>query len=376
MFARTVVFIAAVVLSGCTTINHIPLSQDASKQLQDKLVVRTTYPTADFAAFTAGKAAFALIGAAAMIAEGNSIVRENNIQDPAIVIGQGLVNQLIAGRNARQVPSQAVATGDDIQTLLATYQGANILVDVKTFNWMFNYYPTDWAHYRVTYSARIRLIDYTSKKVIAETMCRTAQGDDTNPPTKDQLLQDGAALLKNYLTKSATSCIDLVMRNLLLITPTNLEKIGNPIQSVATASMTNSGSDSAKMTDGSQVSGQDIPPTSTDSQEVGERQLMGDEFRSHFVNFGTVTGSSGSISVPLRLSINLNRTYTISYSTRPEPLFGIYRIQNGDSEICLQSTARLFVGKFRDCFQLFDLGGNKFKLRSVTDQTFISYSRS
>ena len=204
-------------VSACTTVRHAPLSQEASKQLQGQAVAETRYPTADFAAFTAGKAAFAVLGAVAMISEGNSIVQENAIQDPAIAIGEALAQRLVANRGVTIVPIQTVATKDDIATLVSTYPGASMLLDIKTMNWMFNYYPTDWAHYRVTYSARVRLIDTVSKQVAAETMCQTVQGDDANPPTKEQLLNDKAALLKEYLGKGVTACVDVLAKELLRI---------------------------------------------------------------------------------------------------------------------------------------------------------------
>ncbi len=209
--------IAVVVLSACTTVNHIPLTKETSTQLQGKRVMRTQYPTADFSAFTAGKAAFAIVGAAAMIAEGNSIVKENGIQDPAVVISQALAERLSTARSVVIMPITGVAKDDDISTLLATYTGADYLLDVKTFNWMFNYYPSNWAHYRVTYSARLRLIDTNAKRVVAETMCQTVQGDDAKPPTKDQLLENKASLLKEYLGKGASACVDVLAKDVLLL---------------------------------------------------------------------------------------------------------------------------------------------------------------
>lgn len=217
MFQRIAVLIAAVFATACTTVKHVPLSQEASMQLQGKTLALTHYPTADFAAFTAGKAAFAVIGAVAMVSEGNSIVKENGIQDPAVELSQKLADKLVAVRGVNIVPTQAVAKSDEAKALVETYPGAKLLLDVKTFNWMFNYYPSDWSHYKVTYGARVRLIDAANKEVIAETMCRTVQGDDANPPTKDQLLQNQAALLKEYINKGVTACVDVLAKNLLHI---------------------------------------------------------------------------------------------------------------------------------------------------------------
>jgi hypothetical protein len=217
MIGRLVVaIIIAVSLSACTTINHVPLSPEASVQLKGKSVTTTRYVTPDFAAFTAGKAAFALLGAAAMIAEGNEIVKANDIEDPALKITQGLVEKLTASRSMIVVSNQdKVATTDEIPELLSTYSNANYVLDVKTFNWMFNYYPADWSHYKVSYSARLRLIDSSTKNVVAETACQSVQGDDKNPPTKDQLLENKATLLKEYLNKAAAGCVEVLSKDVL-----------------------------------------------------------------------------------------------------------------------------------------------------------------
>lgn len=190
------------------------MTKESSAKLQGKSVALTQYSKPDFAAFTAGKAAFALVGAAAMIAEGNEIVRENEIQDPAIAIGDQLAKKLVESRHVTISRPSSVASSDKIEDLVSTYAGSELLLDVRTINWMFNYYPSDWAHYKVTYSARVRLIDAANGQAIAETMCQTVQGDDASPPTKDELLANHAALLKHYLGQGAAACTDVLAKDL------------------------------------------------------------------------------------------------------------------------------------------------------------------
>ena len=159
---------------------------------------------------------FGLIGAAVTIAEGNALIRSNNVEDPARAISRGLVDRLVTSRNAKSLEVAKVQTAtDDIESLAAAYSVVDYLVDVKTFAWMFNYYPNDWSHYRVTYTARFRLIETSTRKVVAETMCTTVQGDDKNPPTKDQLLEKEAALLKEYLHKAVGGCTEVLSRQIL-----------------------------------------------------------------------------------------------------------------------------------------------------------------
>jgi hypothetical protein len=206
----------ALLLTACATVNHTPLSPEKAAQLTGKTLASTQYPVPAFTAFTAGKAAFGMLGAAAMIAEGNDIVKANNIEDPALAISRGLVDRLATSRNGKPLQLAKVQpTSDEVGSLVASHPGVDYLVDVKTFNWMFNYYPNDWSHYRVTYSARARLIETSTRQVVAETMCQSVQGDDKNPPTKEQLLEKEAALLKDYLRKAADGCVEALSKQML-----------------------------------------------------------------------------------------------------------------------------------------------------------------
>jgi hypothetical protein len=206
----------ALLAAGCTTVTHRPLTPERSAQLAGKTVASTQYPAADFAAFTAGKAGFALLGAAMMVAEGNEIVKTNHIEDPALAISRGLVERLAASRHARPLqPAKLQPAGDDVEAVVKASPGADYVVDFKTFTWMFNYYPADWSHYRVTYNGRLRLIETSTREVVAETLCQSVQGDDKNPPTKEQLLEKDAALLKDYLRKVADGCVEVLAKQVL-----------------------------------------------------------------------------------------------------------------------------------------------------------------
>ncbi len=206
---------AAAALSACTTVQHSPLSSDASAALSGKRVVLTQYKAPDFTAMTPTKAAFGLLGAAAMISEGNQLVKDNGIVDPALAIADGLGQRLVQARSVNLQPAASTAASDELSALLGQAKGADYLLDVKTLNWMFSYYPSAWGSYRVTYQGRLRLIDVASGKVAAESMCATVQGDDAKPPSQDQLLADKAALLKSYLAKASVACVDVLAKDVI-----------------------------------------------------------------------------------------------------------------------------------------------------------------
>ena len=211
-----IVALAMVVLSGCVSVEHRPLAAGDLETMRGESITATRYAKPDFGAMTAGKASFGLIGGMAMVSAGNKIVEENGIEDPAIAISDGLMELLVAQAGMRPAESEGkVAEIDKIPALVSTYPGSRYLLDVKTFNWMFTYYPSDWSHYRVLYNARLRVIDASSRKVVAETMCSATQGDDANPPTRDQLLENDAALLKTYLKQASESCIAVLSKEVL-----------------------------------------------------------------------------------------------------------------------------------------------------------------
>ncbi|MEW4366636.1 hypothetical protein ABVT42_14285 [Aliikangiella sp. GXAS 306] len=61
------------------------------------------------------------------------------------------------------------------------------------------------------------MISTASQKMILETMCSSVQGDDENPPTKDELLTNHAALLKSYLLKASNECIDVLSQQVFML---------------------------------------------------------------------------------------------------------------------------------------------------------------
>lgn len=208
----------AALVSGCVSVQNKPLAADASQTLTHKSLAYTEYARPDFTASTAGKAAFGLLGVAAMIHAGNTIVSENDVKDPALGISARLASRLSQTLSMQTAGASLHAANDNIPALAASAANSDYLLDVKTIGWQFVYYPTDWTHYRVFYAARMRLIDTHTKAVVAETLCKAEQPTDPkNAPTHEQLLADHAAKLKDMLGHVTDSCTDLLARQILHI---------------------------------------------------------------------------------------------------------------------------------------------------------------
>ena len=86
-----------VLVTGCVSIANKPIDSKNLTLLNNKTIVYTQRSKTDFAAMTAGKAAFALIGALAMISAGNKIVADNHIEDPQLAMGES-ISKALAGK--------------------------------------------------------------------------------------------------------------------------------------------------------------------------------------------------------------------------------------------------------------------------------------
>jgi hypothetical protein len=202
--------VCAVIVSGCVAVRQAPLPESESSRFAGRTLQRSLYPKPDFAAYTAGKAGFGMIGAALIIQAGNEIVREHAVEDPAARISQEAAQTLVERYGLQLSTSEPkVSQSDDIGALVQTYGEADLILDVKTINWMFIYFPTDWSHYRILYSARLRVIDRQQKTVIGEGFCAYKQEyeDTKKAPTRDELLKNDAEGLKRELAKAGDYCI-------------------------------------------------------------------------------------------------------------------------------------------------------------------------
>ncbi len=187
-----------------------------------KSAVRMEREKPPFAAQTAGKMApAALLGAVggvisanAMISSGNTIVRENGVEDPANWISSELAAAMSQKYGVRFAGSRKV-TGEEPAEIAGACAGADYALDVRTINWSFVYFPVNWATYRVIYSAKMRLIDCRTGKVIAEGFHARVPEKTEQSPSYDNLVDGGAAGLKRELKIGAKESLDHFKRDIL-----------------------------------------------------------------------------------------------------------------------------------------------------------------
>lgn len=213
---KSLIVAGLVLLGGCVTVQEIPMDAATAERVQGRALALSKRELPDFAAFTVAAPMFGLIGGLAAIGLGNEIVRSNGIEDPADHIARVLSADLGA-KYAVRVSSNPMPVGtDDVAQLSKGAPDADLLLDVHTFLWAFNYFPTTWNRYRIVYTARLRLIDMKGGRVLAEGKCNRIPEETPAAPSYDELLANGAMRLKIELRIAADYCVNEFRPRLLL----------------------------------------------------------------------------------------------------------------------------------------------------------------
>jgi hypothetical protein len=189
----------------------LPLTLDAAADLHGKTITITRHEKPSFVAMTAGKATFALLGAGAMIAAGNTLVKENDIADPADIMERELAGAVVRhyGMQTPVSPSPVIKA-EKTKDLLAVKVDTDYLLDVRSGGWNFAYYPTQWGRYWVGYSVQIELVDAKAGKVVSNLACNASTNKQQPYPTKEALLDNRAQLLKDITSALGWRCVQLL----------------------------------------------------------------------------------------------------------------------------------------------------------------------
>ncbi|MGR2741091.1 hypothetical protein ACUY1T_21795 [Billgrantia sp. Q4P2] len=209
MYKGIATFLLGFMLVGCVSTNTVPMDTAQVEQTSPSSITTSSREKPSFLAMTAGKAMVGgLVGAAAMMIAGNNIVEENEIEDPAGYISNGLAASLAERFGIEQVDENDFVTKETgVAGLSRDYAASDLLVDVETLGWGFSYYPSAMRTYLVSYSARLKVIDTRSMQAVAEAHCRRWPDKTDDSPSHAELLANGAERLKQELMAAADSCM-------------------------------------------------------------------------------------------------------------------------------------------------------------------------
>ena len=170
---------------GAKALSNLP----ATALYERSLAVRTG-STPSFYADTPGRRTYGILGVIAMMREGNRLVEDFRLDDPAGELSEELV----------------AALADQNRMRTSTRDSADLLLDVKTINWDFRPYRNDPENLYVVYSARVSLLDRHSGAVLASGKCRSQRDREGDSATLEELLADGARRLHDELREAAHEC--------------------------------------------------------------------------------------------------------------------------------------------------------------------------
>ncbi|MCF7752279.1 hypothetical protein KQ945_16080 [Bacillus subtilis subsp. subtilis] len=201
----------------------IPLSAQDADALRGKTVALTLHEPPSFMAMTAGKASFALFGAAAMASAGNELVRQNAVPDPAGLVRDQLGGALAQAFGAQLLPLDAAPTKAVKPTELAKLHGdADYVLDVRSGGWNYAYFATQWGRYWVGYSVQVTLVETGSKRVVSNVACAANTINDGDPPTREALHANQARLLKHVTAALGARCVQLLGRQQFQLTAAHM----------------------------------------------------------------------------------------------------------------------------------------------------------
>ncbi|MCG8546275.1 MAG: hypothetical protein MJE12_18915 [Alphaproteobacteria bacterium] len=213
-----VILVGAMVLAGCAA-TEMPLGDKGDAHLRNHNVYMVKEAPPSFGAITASKGMFAALGAVAAHSAGSEMVRENGIEDPAIIVEQRIVRHIHAKFGAKGIGRVLDYTEKDKPSdgeWNAVAGPNSVIVDVETRGWNFWYFPATWTRYRVGYSAVLRLIDGETGQVLSQYTCGISAPDSADAaPTYDEMMADRAALLKKMLAERADQCADQMVSKVL-----------------------------------------------------------------------------------------------------------------------------------------------------------------
>jgi hypothetical protein len=214
---RVHLFLLAVNVVGCAI--QTPLTQGAAANLKGRALATTARRRAPFlprAPAVASGALAALVSEAGPADEGEIILHENEIVDPALAISRQLSDDLERSYGLRRAPRAIAFNEDDPTKLPVVAPSADLVIDVWTSDWSLKVILDDPSKYRVHYAANFRLIDAKALRaidgkagrVIAEGSCESSEETLPDTATRDEFLAKGARRLKGELGQAVQLCVE------------------------------------------------------------------------------------------------------------------------------------------------------------------------
>ena len=217
-FLRASAAACVALLAGCTTVETRTMDDDLAARLRGQAVAIVTLEPSTFAVVLTHGVGLGPLGIPEMVAEGQRVLKDDNVVDPADDVATVLGDAMAGRLGAVIVAPHAAIRRDDPEAIVAAAPaGARYVLAVGTVSWGVGNLPMPRSNYFVTYIARARLIDVRTKAVVAEAGCMQApDGSEFNGAYADLIANNGA-LIKTELAARADRCIHFLERDLLAL---------------------------------------------------------------------------------------------------------------------------------------------------------------
>ncbi|WP_143036294.1 hypothetical protein [Collimonas sp. OK242] len=103
-----------------------------------------------------------------------------------------------------------------------------------------------------------------------------------------------------------------------------------------------------------------------------ERQLTGEEMRTHFMTLGSVSGHNPS-GAKMLYEIDQNGGLEARNLDKGGGTMGSYEIKEAENKICIGIYGGSNWRVMQDCYRLYQVGADMFAMRSTTDKYFFTY---
>jgi hypothetical protein len=207
--------LAALAITACAYVPGVQLDAAQHNSLNNKTFSVVTHREINARVQTMGKTMmFGELAGPYYASQGQKLIRENNLPDPAVATATQIAASLTQRFGMQQVGTPGkLYNGDepmggveaDPADLLADYPEGDYLLDTDSLQWWMVYNIIDG--YNVIYQSYTRLIDRKTGAVIAARPCVfSANADEDDHPSYDELLADKAARMKQYFTRASAKC--------------------------------------------------------------------------------------------------------------------------------------------------------------------------
>ncbi len=203
--------VISLIFCGCAP-KLIKLDADERARLKQVNIQAVHYPPPSFNVRTPGKA---LAGGGGLLggfislglfkSAGEKMTHDYSLEDPVVVVKDRFLSSLDSDFGIKTSSAHEPLSKDSLDELKTTL-GKGMVFDFKTIQWMLFYFPTDWSHFRIAYSARSRLIRLEDSKILWQGVCEFIGQDPKTSPTWEQLTENNGALLKIKLSEAADAC--------------------------------------------------------------------------------------------------------------------------------------------------------------------------